>query len=159
MDSSVGRDSVTVENTPQVRRDAAKALQLASNQLHEAYGRIAVPWGEIKRLRRGDQQWPLSGDGLGKLGMDTLRATAADTFNDEHQLIANGGQCVTSVVMLTNPPQIRAVVAYGQSNKPGSPHFADQAPLYSAERLRDVPWTMEQLRPQITSAVTYCFVP
>jgi acyl-homoserine lactone acylase PvdQ len=83
--------------------------------------------------------------------MDTLRATAGTTFNDAHQVIARGGQCVTSVVMLTDPPQIRAVVAYGQSNKSNSPHFGDQAPLYSEERFREVPWTLEQLRSKIES--------
>jgi acyl-homoserine-lactone acylase len=87
--------------------------------------------------------------------MDTLRATGGATFNNENLIIARGGQCVTSVVVLTDPPQIRAVVAYGQSNKPNSPHFDDQAPLYSEERFREVPWTLEQLRPKIESKQTF----
>jgi acyl-homoserine-lactone acylase len=155
MESSVGRDRFQISNTPEIRRDALKALEIAADRLNNIYGTVTVKWGDIKRLRRGGSEWPLSGDGLGKLGMDTLRATAADTFNDEHKLIASGGQCVTSVVLLTDPPQIRAVVAYGQSNKPDSPHYADQAPLYSAEQLREVPWTREQLKPQIQSETTY----
>ena len=57
----------------------------------------------------------------------------------------------TAVVELTDPPRIRSVVMYGQSNKPDSPHFADQAPLYANEQLREVPWTLEQLRPHIES--------
>jgi acyl-homoserine-lactone acylase len=153
MESPVGRDRFLTKlpNTDQVRRDAITALLQAANRLHENYGRLAVPWGEVKRLSRGDREWPLSGDGLGSLGMDTLRATAGAAFNDDHQIIARGGQCVTSVVMLTDPPQIRAVVAYGQSNNPNSPHFADQAPLYSEERLREVPWTLEQLQANVES--------
>ena len=119
------------------------------------YGTLTVPWGEVKRLRRGNQEWPLSGDGLGTLGMDTLRATGGDSFNDQNKLVSKGGQSVTSVVLLTSPPTVRSVVAFGQSNDPASPHFADQAPLYSEERFRKVPWTMEQLKPHIESTWKY----
>ncbi len=159
MDSPVGRDQFAVPNNEAVRRDAVQALQTAANRLHENYGRVAVPWGDIKRLRRGEKEWPLGGDGLGKLGMDSLRATAVDTFNGEGKLIAGNGQCVTSVVQLTNPPTIHAVVAYGQSNKPNSPHFADQAPLYSREHFREVPWTLEQLKPVVESQITFDYAP
>ena len=155
MDSKVGRDAFNVPNTREIRRDALIALSTAVERIHRTYGRIAIPWGDVKRLRRGTNEWPLSGDGLGKLGMDALRATAADTFNAEHKLIPRGGQCVTSVVLLTDPPTIRAVVTYGQSNKPRSKHFGDQAPLFSEERFRNVPWTLEQLRPMIESQNTF----
>jgi acyl-homoserine lactone acylase PvdQ len=61
--------------------------------------------------------------------------------------------------MLTDPPTIRSVVAYGQSNQPGSKHFDDQAPLFSAERLRDVPWTLDQLQGYIERARTVKYTP
>ena len=44
---------------------------------------------------------------------------------------------------------------YGQSNDPDSKHYDDQAPLFSDERLREVPWTWEQLRPTIESEKTF----
>jgi acyl-homoserine-lactone acylase len=155
MKSQAGRDSFQIPKTPGVRTDSLAALRTAVQRLSELYGKIEVPWGEIKRLRRGEQEWPLSGDGLGKLGMDTLRATAGDSLNDKNRLIASGGQCVTSIVLLTDPPTIHAIVAYGQSNKPNSTHYADQAPLYSDEQLRSVPWTMGQLKPYIESQTTF----
>ena len=154
LDSRVGRDHFRIPNTRNIRRDAVTALQHAASRIHKYYGRVDVAWGQIKRLRRGEQEWAVSGDGLVSLGMDTLRATAADDFNDQHKLITRGGQCVTSVVELTNPPTIRSVVAYGQSNDPKSKHFADQAELYVEEQLRDVPWTREQLKPHLESQVT-----
>ncbi len=155
MKSQVGRDAFAVPNTLKIRSDALAALQTAADRLYQTYGHVAVPWGEIKRLRRGDKEWPLSGDGLGKLGMDTLRATAADTLNGQNKLIPKGGQCVTSIVLLTDPPTIRSVVAYGQSNDPASKHFDDQSPLFSQERFREVPWTLEQLSAQIESQKTF----
>ena len=154
MDSIVCRDRFQVPNTPEVRRDAYRALSEAAKRLKTTYGRLDVPWGQIKRLRRDDQEWPLSGDGLGALGMDTLRATAAAKLDEHHKLISRGGQCVTSVVLLTDPPTIRSVVAYGQSNKPDSKHYADQAPLYSAERFRPVPWSDEELAAETESKRT-----
>ena len=86
------RDRLGVPNTPEVRHDALKAMRVAIGDLRNPYGRIQVPWGSIKRLRRGEKEWPLSGDGLGKLSLDALRATAADTFDPQDQLIPRGGQ-------------------------------------------------------------------
>jgi len=159
MEPPVGRDSLRIQNTPDVRCKALKALLEAAQRLKSTYGKVAVPWGDIKRLRRGDKEWPLSGDGLGKLGMDTLRATAGDKLNAEHKLVMGGGQCVTSIVLLTDPPTIRSVVAYGQSNQPGSKHFDDQAPLFSAEQLREVPWTLDQLQGHFEGIKTVKYTP
>ena len=36
-----------------------------------------------------------------------------------------------------------------------TPHFSDQVPLWSEERFRVVPWTMEQLKPLIESPRQY----
>jgi acyl-homoserine lactone acylase PvdQ len=96
--------------------------------------------------------WPCCHDGEGNSHPQGPRG---DIFNEQKKLVARGGQCVTSVVLLTDPPVVRSVVAYGQSNNPASPHFADQAPLYSEERFRAVPWTMEQLKPFIESTRQY----
>ena len=46
-------------------------------------------------------------------------------------------------------------IAYGQSNKPHSKHYADQAPLYSAEQFRPVPWSAEELAGQTESKRTF----
>ena len=64
-----------------------------------------------------------------------------------------GGQCVTSIVLLTNPPVIHSVVPYGQSNKKFHrlTHYADQVPLYTAERICKVAWTRQQLDGRIES--------
>jgi acyl-homoserine-lactone acylase len=155
MDSPVNRDDFQVPNTRAVRRDALAALRGAADRMHKVYGRLDVPWGEVKRMRRGQHEWPLSGDGLGKSGLDCLRATTGEKLNEEGKLISKGGQCATAVVMLTNPPVIRSVITYGQSNKPDSKHFADQAPLYSEERFREVPWTLAELLPNVESKTTY----
>lgn len=155
MQSPVGRDAFVLAETPQLQADALKALRTAANQVKETYGKLEVPWGDIKRLRRGDREWPLSGDGLGRLGMDTLRATAGDTLNAEKKILIAGGQCVTTIVVLTDTPTVHTVVAFGQSNKPASAHFSDQASLYSDEKLRVVPWTRAEVEKQATSTTRH----
>jgi acyl-homoserine-lactone acylase len=152
--SRAGRDDFAIGDTPELRRDCVTVLRAALEELRRRYGRPGtpeIPWGEIKRLRRGDREWPLSGDGLERLGLDTLRATAAATFDDRGRLIATGGQSHIGLVFLGEVPQIHAVVAYGQSNNPSSPHYADQAPLYAGHRLRPVPWTHEAVLGEATA--------
>jgi acyl-homoserine-lactone acylase len=152
--AKAGRDAFRIDDTPPLRRECLEALREAVKDLQKRYGRVAVPWGEIKRLRRGGREWPLSGDGLGRLGLDTLRATAAADLDSQHKLVIGGGQSNIGLVFLGEEPVIHAVVAYGQSNRPGSRHFADQAPLYASHKLRPVPWTEKAVRMQQTEERT-----
>jgi acyl-homoserine-lactone acylase len=152
--SHAGRDSFNVSDTPAVRKDALAALRAAVADLKKRTGALAVPWGELKRLYRAGREWPLSGDGLGRLGLDTLRATAAADLDSQHKLVIGGGQSNIGLVFLGEEPVIHAVVAYGQSNRPGSRHFADQAPLYASHKLRPVPWTEKAVRMQQTEERT-----
>ena len=73
-------------------------MRMAIDDLGNRHERIQVPWGSIKRLRRGEKEWPLRGDGLGKPGLDAPRATPADPFDPQDQLIPRGGQCVSTLV-------------------------------------------------------------
>jgi acyl-homoserine lactone acylase PvdQ len=150
--SLAGRDAEPPPDTPEVRRDAMAALCVAVDDMLRRYGRLEVPWGEVKRLRRGGCEWALSGDGLDRLGMDTLRATAGPPLDADGKLLASGGQSAIGLVFLGERPRIYAVVAYGQRADPTSPHFADQAPLYAGHRLRRVPLTEAEARAKASSA-------
>ncbi len=148
-----GRDTFAVSDTPEVRKEAVEALREAVKGMKAAYGRVSVPWGEVKRLRRGGKEWGLSGDGLGRLGLDTLRATAGDQL-EGGKLIARGGQSTMGIVFLGEQPVIQAVVALGTSAAPSSPHYVDQAPLYARHELRPVPWTVAEIVAQTSSERT-----
>ncbi len=76
--------------------------------------------------------------------MDTLRATTGVEFSSDNKLINRGGQSTVALVFLGKEPQIHAVVAFGQSNAPDSPHYSDQAPLFVSGQLRPVLWNVEQ---------------
>lgn len=145
-----GRDTTAVSDTPEVRKEALEALRKAVETLRKLYGRVALPWGEVKRLRRGDLEWGLSGDGLGRLGLDTLRSTGGHVV-EEGKILCRGGQSSLGIVFLGEAPVIHAIAAYGQSDDPASAHFADQAPLYARHETRPVPWTAAEIVSRTTS--------
>jgi acyl-homoserine-lactone acylase len=140
-----GRDAEAVSDTPEIRAEALAALRRTVETLKRVYGRVAVPWGEVKRLRRGTSEWGLSGDGPERLGLDTLRSAGGAAL-EGGKIWTSRGQGTTALVFLgAEAPVIHAVRAGGQSADPESPHFADQAPLYARREPRPLPWSSAEI--------------
>jgi penicillin amidase/acyl-homoserine-lactone acylase len=115
-------------------RHPQKALEDAV-QLLNGLGRLDLPLGEVQRLRRGKLDLPLGG------GPDVLNA-ASDRVVDG-RLVGKSGDSL--VVMVDFAPQAvfaESVNVYGASNRPESPHYADQAPLFVRRELKPV-WREE----------------
>jgi penicillin amidase/acyl-homoserine-lactone acylase len=115
-----------------------RALEQAVADLTERFGRIDPPWGAINRLRRGAVSLPLDG------GPDALRAVylapkaagweavAGDTYVLAAEWFADGGR------------RVRTIHQFGAATlDPRSPHYADQAPLFAAERWKEPPLTLD----------------
>ena len=92
-------------------------------------------------------------------GLECLRATGTDHRDESGRFVFGGGQVVTTVVELTDPVQVRSIVPFGQSRRPESPHFADQARLYSAGQMRPAWHGWSQLREQVGSKVVLEYRP
>jgi acyl-homoserine lactone acylase PvdQ len=73
--------------------------------------------------------------------------------------VFNGGQVIPTVVELTDPVQAWSVVPYGQSRRPESPHYADQARLYSEGQMRPAWHTWSQLRDHVSSVKVFEYRP
>lgn len=142
-----GRDAFAISDTPEMRREALALLRAAVAA--PSFARLAVPWGESHRLRRGGREWGLAGDGL-----DTLRAVEAEGPGVDGRWIARSGQASTAIVFLGAEPVIHAGAAYGQSADPAGPHYADQAPLFATHELRPVPWTPAEIVSQTSAERT-----
>ena len=84
-------------------------------------------FGSLFRVgRQGAQRsWPVSGGSLREAGMATPRAVNFEKSGN--QMIGQGGQTSTQIVILTKPPQSYMVIPLGESDHPDSPHFDDQA--------------------------------
>ncbi|MCS7224375.1 MAG: penicillin acylase family protein [Armatimonadetes bacterium] len=102
--------------------------------------------GRVQRLRRqrsGDDDngtfacdLPLSG--MQSFAADCLRAIWAGGPDQDGCFRGVGGQSCTSIVVHTDPPQAWSITPFGNSDDPESPHFVDQAPLFSAGQFKPI---------------------
>jgi acyl-homoserine lactone acylase PvdQ len=132
-------------------RDAVKALHAAADYLKSHFGSPLAPWGQLLRLRHGDLDLPLDGDVGFFGGIECRRATGTDKPDKTGRFVFNGGQVIPTDMKLTDPIQVWSIVPYGQSRRPGSRHYADQAHLYSEGRMGPAWHTWSQLRDHVES--------
>ena len=123
-----------------------QAVVNALGELMEAYGKTVLPWGDIHRIRRGENSWPAAGGDGG--GGSTLRAIGTSRDEADGILYGNSGQSWTQLVVF-EPGNVRSYSAtpYGQSDRPDSPHYTDQAErLYSKLELKDTYFMPDSLK-------------
>lgn len=135
-------DSQQPVTTPRGLRDKERALQSlarAASMLHQAYGSLDVPYGDVYRLRVGEYDLPANG-GAGFAGLfRTLEFSPADNntfevfFGESYVAITEFGEQVRAKVLLT----------YGNATQPHSPHVGDQLPLFAEKKMRDA-WLSRQ---------------
>lgn len=114
--------------SPDAPVDVAAALRATAIWLNRYFGRVSVPWGDVMRLHRGTVDLPLGG------GPDTLNAVAAR--EDGGHLVGRQGDSLVVVVDFADTTTSESIHQYGASNRPASPHFADQAPIYVQRKLK-----------------------
>ena len=114
--------------------DLKVELKAAVDFLMDHYGQLDVPWGTISRIKRGKEDYPLSG------GPDILRAAYYDQ-GDDGKLYGNAGDTWISFVEWDeNGKQSAKVIhQYGSATlDENSRHFGDQTPLFAQEQFRPV---------------------
>jgi acyl-homoserine lactone acylase PvdQ len=114
-----------------------KGLVTAVADLQGKWGRLDVPYGEMFRVGRegGKKTWPVSGGSVP--GMATPRAVGFTANSDGKTFLGRGGQTSVQVVQLTKPPRSWTLLPLGQSDRPTSKHFDDQAErLFSPGKLK-----------------------
>ena len=134
--------------TPRGLADKGKAVKdfvAALAEVKQNYGGADVAWGEVHRLRKGNFDLPLSG-GSGLAGCFRVLGFKQDA---DKKLVANTGDSWVFAVEFSMPPKAYTVVAYSQSGVESSPHFADQAPLFSAGKMKPAAFTEEEIAKQL----------
>jgi acyl-homoserine lactone acylase PvdQ len=113
--------------------DVRVGLRRAVEHLEAHFERRDVALGELQRLRRGDVDLPVGG------GPDILNATYTEEAPDG-VLVGDQGDSYVMIVELPAPDEVRSqsIHNYGASNRKDSPHYADQAPLFVARKLKPV---------------------
>jgi acyl-homoserine-lactone acylase len=139
-------------NTPRGLADPARAAESFTWAVAETARRYKswdVAWGDIHRVRRGSVDVPVGGC-AGSLGCFRALAFARDP---DGKLSASGGDGWVLAVEFGDVPRAYSVLAYGESNRPNSPWFADQAELFAKGELKKVAFTETDVNAQ--SVVRY----
>jgi len=123
---------------------ALGALRAVIPVVRQRFGRLDVPWGEVHRVRVGGKDVPVGGCG-GDLGCFRVLQ-----FSDEPdgKLAARGGDGWVLAVEFGDVPKAYSVLAYGESNLPGSPYNGDQGELFAKGELKRVAFTTADIDAQ-----------
>ncbi len=131
----------------------ARALATAIEEIKADFGTMDAVYGDRFRVGRDDVSWPVGGGGTSETGR-TLRSMSFEKENDAHQQWGKGGQTSTQIVVLTQPVQSWTQPPIGQSDRPESPHYTDQAEkLFSPREMKETWWLPEALAGHIASRV------
>lgn len=124
--------------TPRGLADSARAvtaLRAATAQVRQKYGRLDVAWGEVHRVRVAGKDVPVGGCG-GDLGCFRVLQFQEDP---DGKLAVRGGDGWILAVEFGEVPRAVSVLAYGESQLPGSPYNnGDQAELFARGELKPV---------------------
>jgi penicillin amidase/acyl-homoserine-lactone acylase len=123
--------------------DTVQSFIEAARTLERHHGRVDPPWGQVNRLRRGGLDLPVGG------GPDTLRAIQSFDLEGDGTYTANSGDCYVMFVEWDSQGRLRSesIHQFGSATlDESSPHYADQVPLFVAERTKRVHLEEAQLR-------------
>jgi acyl-homoserine-lactone acylase len=131
-----------------------QSLAEGSDKLTADFGTWKTPWGDINRFQRltGDIVQPFSDSapsipvGFTSSFWGSLAAFGARAYPGTKKWYGTGGNSFVAVVEFGPKVRARAVTAGGESGRPASPHFNDEAARYSTGDLREVYFYREQLK-------------
>jgi acyl-homoserine-lactone acylase len=131
-----------------------RALAAASDKLTADFGRWQVPWGEINRFQRlnddivatFDDNAPSIPVMFSSANYGSLASFGARTYPNTKKWYGTSGNSFVAVVEFGDSVRAKAVTAGGESGDPSSKHFNDQAERYATGNLRDVYFYKSQLK-------------
>lgn len=134
-----------------------ESLSRASDRLTADFGKWQTPWGEINRFQRltGDIVHPFDDSapslpvGFTSGNWGSLASFGANPTRNTKKWYGTLGNSFVAVVEFGKKVRAKAVSAGGESGNPNSPHFNDQAKLYSTGTLREVYFYPSQLKGKV----------
>jgi acyl-homoserine-lactone acylase len=122
--------------------DALESLRAAVAALKRHHGRVDPPWRDVNRIRRGKLDLGIGG------GPDVLRAVETDRLGDDGRFSAQTGDTLIlfSTWDAAGAQTIETIHQFGSATlDESSPHYADQLPLFVAEKTKRVPLSEAEL--------------
>jgi acyl-homoserine lactone acylase PvdQ len=130
----------------------AEGFSAAMKTMRSNHKSIDASYGEVFRVGRGDRSWPVGGGSLVEEGMATLRAVGFEAPRPDFTRWGMSGQTSTQVVVLTQPVQSWTQPPIGESDRPDSAHYTDQAEkLFSRHKMKPTWYRKEELLKHVSS--------
>ncbi len=130
----------------------SRSWQDGLSRMRQELGVTDQPWGRVFRVGRDGESWPVGGGGGDHLGLTTLRSMGYADADENFERHGNRGQTSTQIVVLSKPIRSWIYLPVGQSDRPDSVHFRDQAEtVFSNRTLKPSWWTPEELKDHIAS--------
>ena len=115
--------------------DPRTELRTAAAYLTNRFGRLDPPLGTVLRLRQGAVDLPMDG------APDVLRAASLWDEAPDGRLVVKHGDSFVMFITWDRRGRVasRSIQPFGAATtRPGSAHYADQAPLFVAHRTKPV---------------------
>ena len=126
----------------------------ALEKLQQDFGRWPIAWGEINRFQRltDDIVQPFDDDrpslpvGFAPSQWGALASFVASKPRKTKKIYGSEGNSFVAAVDFGPTIHAKAIMSGGESGDPSSPHFTDQALMFSQGRFRDVLFYPEDVR-------------
>ena len=130
------------------------ALAETLDDLTRSFGTWKMPWGDVNRYQRltgrtaetYDDQQPSLPVAFTSSAWGSLASFKAQAYPGTKKRYGDVGNSFVAVVEFGPRVVARSVVTGGQSSRPGTPHFLDQADLYCNGRFKAVRFYPEDVR-------------
>ncbi len=128
-------------------------LIAAMEKLQRDFGRWQTPWGEINRYQRLNDDIVQSFDdtkpslpvGFASSSWGALASFDASYPRNTRKIYASVGNSFVAAVEFGKSIHARAIMSGGESGDPTSPHFTDQAQMFTQGVFRDVFFSREDV--------------
>ncbi len=134
-------------------RERLDALGTAVARLRQDFGRWQMPWGEINRFQRitddivqpFDDSKPSLAVGFAPSQWGALASFDSSKPRSTKKIYGSVGNSFVAAVEFGSPVRAKAIMSGGESGDPASPHFTDQAAMFSRGEFRDVRFTPDDV--------------
>ncbi|GAB2609017.1 penicillin acylase family protein [Belliella aquatica] len=129
------------------------AFEKAVERLAEDFGTWNTPWGEINRFQRVTNKiqgkfyddLPSLPVGYNSSLWGSLAAYGSRAYPNTKKWYGNVGNSFVAAVEFGEKVRAKSLLAGGQSGNPFSPHFVDQAEMYSKGEFKEVSYYREDV--------------